>query len=382
MNVEEIVQYVLSHSHGLTREEVVIAIEKKKAASGGFLTDEAAARLVAAERGVEIQIKKQLPKIYIRQLVSGLNDVTVSGRVLLVTTPRVFPRPDGNGQVAWLLIADRTGTIKVVLWNDKTELARKIQLRQIVKVLHGYVRQGRDGEMELHIGQRGDVQIALSGVKEKNFPSIKDFCEKIANITKVHRKVNVEGVIKTICSASTFQRRDGAQGKVIRIVLEDETGRIPVVFWNEKTEEVAKAKEGMAVLLMNAKVRKNHQNELLELHVEGFTNVEILTPLESSSYIKDLKAGMRIAFIEGTVATKPMLTEVTTRKGENVSVASFELRDDSGKVWVSAWRKHAEKVEKLAEGVKVRLKNVYVQKGFGSRLEITSNASTEIEAEQ
>lgn len=382
MNVEEIVRHILLHSHGLTREEVVMAIEKKKAASGGFLTDEAAARLVAAERGVEIKLKETLHRIYIHQLVSGLNDVTVSGRVLLVNMPQIFPRPDGNGQLARLLIADKTGTIKVVLWNDKAEFARKIRLRQIVKVLHGYVRQGRDGEMELHIGQRGDVQIDLSGVKENDFPSIKDFCEKIANITKMHRKVNVKGVINTIYPASTFQRRDGTQGKVIRMVLEDETGRIPVVFWNEKTEEVAKAKEEIAVLLMNTKVRKDRQNELLELHVEGFTNVEILTPLENPSHIKDLKAGMRIAFIEGTVVTKPMLREVTTRRGERVSVASFELRDNSGKIWVSAWRKHAEKVEKLAEGVKVRLKNVYVQKGFGNRLEITSNASTEIEAEQ
>jgi len=278
MNVEEIVRHILLHSHGLTREEVVMAIEKKKAASGGFLTDEAAARLVAAERGVEIKLKETHPRIYIHQLVSGLNDVTVSGRVLFVNMPQIFSRPDGNGQVARLLIADKTGTVKVVLWNDKAEFARKIRLGQIVKVLHGYVRQGRDGEMELQIGQRGDVQIDLSGVKENDFPPIKDFCEKIVNITKVHRKVNVEGVIKVIYPVSTFQRHDGTQGKVIRMVLEDETGRIPVVFWNEKTEEVTEAKEEMAVLLINAKVNKDRQNELLELHVEDFTNVEILTP--------------------------------------------------------------------------------------------------------
>jgi replication factor A1 len=278
MNVEEIVRHILLHSHGLTREEVVMTIEKKKAASGGFLTEEAAARLVAAERGVEIKLKETRPRIYIHQLVSGLNDVTVSGRVLLVNIPQIFPRPDGNGQLARLLIADKTGTVKVVLWNDKAESSRKIRLGQIVKVLHGYVRRGRDGEMELHVGQRGDVQIDLSGVEESDFPSIKDFCDKIANITKAHGKVNVEGVIKAIYPVSTFQRRDGTQGKVIRMVLEDETGRIPVVFWNEKTEEVVEAKEEMAVLLMNAKVRKDRQNELLELHAESFTNVEILTP--------------------------------------------------------------------------------------------------------
>jgi len=279
MSVEEVVQHILSHSHGLTHEKVMIAIEKKKTASGGFLTDEAAARLVAAEHGVEIKFKKTRPKICIHQLVSGLNDVTLSGRVLLVNMPQAFPRLDGIGQVAWLFIADKTSTIKVVLWNDKAELASKITLGQIVKVLHGYVRRGRDGEMELHVGQRGDIQITPPDIRESDFPSLKDFCEKIANIIEACKKVNVEGVIRTIYPVSTFQRRDGTKGKVVRIVLEDETKWIPVVFWNEKAEQIAKVKEGMTILLMNAKVRKNRQDKLLELHVEGSTNVEVFNSL-------------------------------------------------------------------------------------------------------
>ena len=381
MSVKEVVQRILLNCSNLTFEEIMMIIEKKKAASGGFLTDEAAARLVAAERGVEIEFRKPLPKIYIRQLVSGLNDVTVSGRVLLVSMPRTFPRPNGNGQMARLLIADKTGTIKVVLWNEKAELARNIQLKQIVEILHGYIRRSRDGKMELHIGQRGDIQFAPSDEKESDFPSIKDFLEKIANITKVRRKVNIEGVVQVVYPTSKFQRRDGTQGKVARMVLEDVTGRIPVVFWNEKTREIAEVKEGMAVLLMNARVRQSHQNEL-ELHVGDFTNVEISNRSESFSRIKDLKKGMRIDFIEGTVATKPMFREVTTKKGEKVPVTSFELRDNTGKVWVSAWRKHAKKVEGLIVGAKVALKNVYMQKGFGEQLEITTKASTKIEIQQ
>ena len=382
MSVKEIVQYILSHCHSLTHEEIVMAIEKKKATSGGFLTDAAAARLVAAEHGVEIKLKKPLPKIYIRQLVSGLNDVTVSGRVLLVNMPQAFPKANGSGHVSRLLIADKTGSIKVVLWNDKAELARKLHLRQIVKVLHGYVRRSRDGEIELHVGQRGTIQIAPLGVRESDFPSIIDFLEKIGNITKVHRKANVKGVIQTIYPVSTFQRQDGTQGKVMRIVIEDETGRIPVVFWNEKAEKIAEVKEKMEVLLLNAKVRKNHLDELLELHAEYSTNVETITRPESPLRIKDLEEGMKVAFIEGTVTTKPMLREATTRRGEKMAVVTFELKDDTGKVWVSAWREHTEKVREVAVGTKVRLKNVYVRKGFGNQLEITTSASTEIEAEQ
>lgn len=276
MGVKEIIQRILSHRQGLTREEVVMAIEKKKDVSGGLLTDEASARLVATEYGVKIEFRKPLPRIYIHQLVSGLTDVTVSGRVLLVSTLHVFPRPNGNGQVARLLIADKTGSIGVVLWNEKAEFTRKIKLRQIVKVSHGYVRRSRRGEMELHVGQRGSIQVAPSDAEASDFPSINDFVEKIANITEVRRKVNVKGVIQSVYPASTFQRRDETQGRVMRMVLKDKTGQIPVVFWNEKVEDVVDAKEGMAVLLMNVKVRKNRRDGLLELHVDDFANVEIL----------------------------------------------------------------------------------------------------------
>lgn len=381
MSVEEIVQHILLHCQDLTRGEVVKAIEMKKAASSGFLTDEAAARLVAAELGVEIKLKETLPKIHIHQLVSGLNDVTVSGRVLNVNKPHSFQRSDGKGQVARLLIADKTGCIQVVLWNDKAELAREIRPRQIVKVLHGYVRKSRGGEMELHVGQRGDVQIAPGDVEDHDFPSIKEFLEKIANISEVHRRVNVEGRIQTMYPASTFQRRDGTQGRVMRLLLKDETGQIPVVLWNEKTEHLINAKEGTTVLLMGAKVRNNRDGRV-ELHVENSTNVELLNHHESLPHVKDLKEGMQIVLIEGIVSTKPTLKEVTTRKGEKVSVTSFELKDSTGRVQVSAWREHAEKTKTLAVGAKIKLKNVYVRRGFGDQLEITTHTSTEIEVEQ
>ncbi len=381
MSEEEIVQRILSHQDSMTRKEIAKAIEEKKAASGGFLTSEAAARLVAVELGVKVELEELLPKAYISQLVAGLNDATVSGRVLLVTTPQQFSRPRGNGQVARLLIADKTGSIGVVLWDDKAEFTRKIHLRQIVKALHGYVRRSRDGEIELHIGQRGDVRIIPSDMEESDFPRIEELCEKIGNIDERHRRVNIQGLIKAVYSTSTFQRRNGTQGKVMRIIVEDESGRIPVVFWNEKADDMANAKEGVEVLVMNAKVKKNRRDRRLELHVDYFANVEVQKPCESFLRIKDLKKGMRINLVEGKVATKPVLKEVTTRRGEKVVVASFKLADDTGEALVSAWRKHASKVEGLDVGAKVKLREVFVLKASGDQLEIATRTSSIIETE-
>jgi replication factor A1 len=276
MTAKEIIDHILSCHKDMTIEEITIAIERKKAASGGFLTDEAAARLAAAELGVEIKLKKSIPRVYISQLVSGLADVSIYGRVLLINLPKVFPRPNGNGQVARLLIADRTGTIKVVLWDDKAKFSEKTQLGQIVKFSHGYVRCSRNGELELHIGERSQMEGDPIDTKEEDFPYIQDFLERISELRKVRRKTNVRGIVQTMFPLSTFQRKDGTQGKVLRIMLKDETGQIPVVFWDAKAEKMIKAKEGMVVLLMNGNMKRNRRDNLLELHIGDLSAVEII----------------------------------------------------------------------------------------------------------
>ncbi|MFP3985700.1 MAG: OB-fold nucleic acid binding domain-containing protein [Candidatus Bathyarchaeia archaeon] len=277
MNVEEIVRLILSQNCKLIRDDVIAAIERKRVASGGFLTDEAAARLVAAEFGVEMKLEKPLSRIHLGQLVSGLNDVTVLGRVLLVNMPRSFARRNKDGKISQLLIGDETGTIRVVLWDDKAKLTENVQLGQTVKVSHGYVRRSRNGANELHVGERGDVQIIIASpeMEGEELPPIRAFCEKIANISEMHKRTNVEGVIKRMYPISVFQRHDGTEGEVLRMVLEDRTGRVPVVFWNDKAEEVAERREGMKVLLMNVKVRKNRRDGILELHVDHFANVNL-----------------------------------------------------------------------------------------------------------
>jgi hypothetical protein len=69
---------------------------------------------------------------------------------------------------------------------------------------------------------------------------------------------------------------------------------------------------------------------------------------------------------------------VRTKRGEVLRVASFELRDDSGRVWVSAWRNHADDVSGLMAGDAVVLKDVYVKRGFGDQLELSTRSRSSI----
>ena len=275
MSLEKIVEKILSSRQDLTRQEVHKMIEKKKEGVGEFFTDETAARIVASELGVEIVQKPLQLEILIQNLVSGLNDVTVAGRVVTVYPPKTFTRRDlTEGKFARLLIADKSGTLKVILWDDRTDLVEtgKVEQGQIIEVSHGYVREGLDGKLELHVGSRGNIQISPPEAAEINYPPITRWEKKVGEI-----------------------REDG-----------------PIT-------------------------------------------------------------------VEGTIATTPTVREVVTSRNEKVAVASFELRDDTGKIGVSAWRKLADVAKGLAVGTRIRIKNAYARKGLADQLELTSRSFTSIE---
>jgi replication factor A1 len=160
-SLEEIVNRILTSRSDLNRKRIMEIIEEKKKKAGDFLTDETAARIVASELGVKI-IKSFRLKIQIQDLVSGLNDVTITGQVRAIYSPKTFTRRDWTeGKLANIVVSDESGNLRVFLWDNKVELVEKLKLQQDqrIRISHGYVREGRNGKPELHLGERGSIKV-------------------------------------------------------------------------------------------------------------------------------------------------------------------------------------------------------------------------------
>jgi len=388
MDLEQIVQRILLVRRDLTREEVLKRIYEKKRSAEGYFLDEAAARIVAFELGIEIpkDENKAWTELSIENLVSGLNDVTVTGRVITVFPVQTFSRRDlTEGKVARLLMADKTGTLKTVLWDDKVSIIEdeKIASGQIIKVLHGYAREGLDGKPELHVGTRGEIQISPPDLVESEYPPITSFMEKISAITGKHKKTNVLGVVQRVYPASEFKRANETYGKVRRLQLQDETGQITVVFWNQMVDELGNVETGDNLRIMNARV-KELAGGLVELHVEKTTQIEKVTEKLPSfeqkkrQTIADIKEEGGPFTIEATIVSTPELREVTTSQNEKVKVTSLSVSDTTGKIGVSLWREHAEFARNLSSGTRILFKNIYAKRGFADQLELTTRTSTSI----
>jgi len=281
MDSEKIVEQILSSRPDLTRQEVQKMIEKKKEGIGEFFTDETAARIVASELGVEIFQKLLQLEILIQDLIPGLNDVTVSGRVVTIYPPKTFTRRDlTEGKFARLLITDRSGTLKVVLWDDKTDLieAGKIEQGQIIKVSHGYVREGLDGRLELHVGSRGNIQISSPDATETKYPPIMRWTKKVGDI-KEGGPITVEGTVLTTPSVRQVVTSRNEEVEVASFELGDDTGKIQVSAWRDLAQVLKCVAAGTRIKMKNAYARKGFGDQL-ELTTRSFTSIDVLTETE------------------------------------------------------------------------------------------------------
>lgn len=277
MSIEDIIQQILSKNPELSRNQILESLKVEKNRTGGLIAEETLLRLIAARYGVDIPRDHAEGGLHVSHLVSGLNDVTVTGRVIAVYPSRNF-EGEKSGKLASIVIADKDSTIRVMLWNDQAKIVEKGELKagQIVRLLHGYTREDRKGKVELHLGSKSQIEIEPEDAKAEDFPFIGKFATKIGNINKTLKEIHLVGTVKTLLPASKFTRSDMSEGTVLRFTLADETGEVPVVAWNEKAEKLEKILKVNALLqVVSGKIKEN-ANGKLEVHIDAATYVQVL----------------------------------------------------------------------------------------------------------
>jgi len=376
VDLEQIVQQILMVRRDLSREDVLKKIYEKKRSSEDYFLDEVAARLTASELGVEISGEEETfqAEIAIKDLISGLNDVNVVGRVITVQQIHTFFRPDSTeGKIARLQVADKTGELRLVLWNDEIKMVEtgKIRLGQIVKVLHAYVREGIDGKLELHIGRKGDLEVSPADAVESDYPQISDFIDKIGDLTPKKKRANVLGLVHEVFPQSEFKRQNETSGKVKRLRLKDDTGETTLVFWNEKVDELGEVKKGDCLRIMNVRIREA-QTKGLELHVENATQIENITGQENAlsvvplrlTKINELMSNLSDVNVFARVSEIKAVREFKRSNNEIGRLASLHLSDGTGYVKLNLWDEKTQATEDIHIGDAILLEHAYTRQRF------------------
>jgi replication factor A1 len=128
--------------------------EKKRKIGAGYLTDQGALFLVAADLGISLgNIKRGYGTI--KDLFVGAKDVSIVGRIMNIYPTHKFFRKDTKEEMRnrTLTIYDHESVVRVKLWDDQISLPDEAQLRpgELVKISRGYVKSGLDGRPVINL---------------------------------------------------------------------------------------------------------------------------------------------------------------------------------------------------------------------------------------
>jgi len=142
----------ISKAAGIELSEVERKVEAKKAKLSGLISKEGAAQIIAAELGISFEDQD----LKISELMAGMRKVNVVGKIVNIFPVREFEKNGRSGKVANFILADDTGSTRIVLWDvNHIELIENesIKVGDVVEIKNGATR-----DSEIHLSSFSDLK--------------------------------------------------------------------------------------------------------------------------------------------------------------------------------------------------------------------------------
>ncbi|AAM07979.1 TPA: replication factor A [Methanosarcina acetivorans] len=323
---------------------------------------------VLTESEEEVDVAASSQKI--KDIKDGMGDLNLTGKVLEISEIRTFQRKDGSGgKVGNLLIGDETGTLRVTLWDEKTDFLNQLEYGDTVELINAYARENAfTQKVELQIGNRSIIRKSEKKVEyEETFTPVADIKADMNNI-------NISGRVLDISEVRTFEKKDGTAGRVANILLGDSTGKIRLTVWDEKTESLDDIDFDDTVEVLNAYSRENTFSQQVELSLgargiiqksekkveyrEKFTDIADIIPGESYS-------------VQGKVSEIGELREFEREDGTENVVANLQLEDETGSIRLTFWGEQAYVIEDLDIDSEIQIIDAYARYGLNEEIELS-----------
>ncbi|MDY0266762.1 MAG: OB-fold nucleic acid binding domain-containing protein [Methanimicrococcus sp.] len=325
----------------------------------------------------EEEVEYEIPIRKIDEIKDGMNDITVLGKVLDLGQVKTFSRKDGGeGRVSNMTIGDSTGTIRVSLWDDKASLVDELDIGASVKIQNAYSKINNFSQkVEISLSHSSAVDVLDTEVEyEQKFLKINEIADGMNGI-------NLSGVILDISDVRTFSRKDGSEGTIGTFTIGDDTGKVRVSLWDEKTVHLDEFDFGESVDVLNAYSRMNNFSQSVELNVGSRGNVvaseKEMVYQEKFDNINDILPGKSYS-VQGRVIEIGEFREFERDDGTQNTVSNIELEDDSGKIRVSLWGEHADLVNNIQIGMTVRISDAFSKFGMNEEIELSAGNRTRI----
>jgi len=220
MKTQKIIDRIIDETD-LEEDEVEEKIEDKMEEFSGLVSEEGAAHLVAKEHGVHIS-ENAGEDLKIDNIVPDMRKVNFTARVVRISDLNTFERDDDekDGKVQNLVLGDETGTIRMTLWDDQTQITEKIEEGDGIKISGAYTIEDDDENAEIRLGD--DAQVAMAD--EEEVPELDEETRKantttessIRNVRSENSSYRVKGMLMTMYTNNPFYRVDPESGDTVR----------------------------------------------------------------------------------------------------------------------------------------------------------------------
>ena len=315
----------------------------------------------------------------ISELETGRDNISITGRVMHISHVKKFTSKKGReGKLANMILSDDTGEIRVVLWTENIKFLKKISEGDVIKINNAEVKQGFR-EDELHMKLDSTIQ----KLDEKDFETFPKYDDKITNIEDIKgdMQVNVVARILRIPKIRTFNK-NGKEGKVLSLEIQDKTGKIQFTLWNRDTDivEDLELKEGDSIKILGALGRtRDNEVSLSNSWVGRILKGEFDLPeyTETIQKIGDAHE-MRDVTVVGVICKIYDAITFMRDDGSTGQVRSLEMEDDTGSIRITLWNDDANMDLKKGDIIKIIGGNIEFDEYSGTDYRINTNWNTKI----
>ncbi|MFX1309853.1 MAG: hypothetical protein ACFE8C_09175 [Promethearchaeota archaeon] len=302
---EEIYQALLNA--GISEEELEQQVKEKINEFRGFMTKQAILYLIAKDNGINVNSSENTEilnhiteeiidyndfAIPISNIIENMRNIVINGRITTISEIKSFLKKDGtSGTVGSFHICDQSKCIKIVLWNDQTEIMENkfFQKGEIVQIVAGYSKKGIDNKLEVHLSRQGKLFLSPKGVVLPESEKHEHSNYSDNNVVKNHFKLKIEEIhkkdgfirfVKGILQIDEFKEltlKNGDKSFLLKLILSDETASIKINIWGIKALEYVKTiNDGVIVKLSNVLIKKNQYSNEKELNFTKSSRLEVV----------------------------------------------------------------------------------------------------------
>ena len=240
----------------------------------GYLTDQGAIFLVAADLGVSLE-QAQKSEVAIKDLYIGAKEVTLESRVLNISPTKQFTKKDGSSfSLRTITVYDNNSTASVKLWDEKANLPGLENLKpgDLIKIIKAYVKSDLTGAPTINIGSGASIETSQS---ESDIVSIDSKITDVSEISDDQRDLIVSGTLGSAMSLLEFTNSKGQPSKALKFRLRGENKNlVNVVLWG-KDESILPKVIGQDAKVKLFGVRTKTGMQGLEIHGNDATLIDV-----------------------------------------------------------------------------------------------------------